>query len=478
MLFLRSHPIIKTLIRVVFLVFLASTSTHALESSWSSSKQFRVFSENPKLRSLFCKKADEYRDQFHRFTELPKIESLIIIKIHPKGINFSTPVTSHIRRFSADSHHLQLDVHLKTSFLWEDLGREITEMLLALQVLDNENNVITSNLTPWWIKEGIWQNMLTRERGRTTEEFQFVIKAGKQLSIEKILTARSSTLDSSELDKISSEAFVRSLLTETKGKKSLTNFVQEFPLGERPVLPILKKHWPSLQKTKQETEHWWAIKARVLVEPSPFDVMSLEKSNSVIGNALWFPNYLFNSDSDFTAKPTKKKILGVLPVSSRNSAQDKLPLRKRFKFGKKKPTDPEKKLIHISEIKEIIKHEDREKIMEQAMSRFVRTTQFIHPLYRPVAENYLTVMSSLRNGKKNNIPSELEKLELERKNIADKMLAIDSYLDWIEVTGKQNERDGFNQYLRLIRSSKKPPTKRKDPISEYLDAIQRELESL
>ena len=54
---------------------------------------------------------------------------------------------------------------------------------------------------------------------------------------------------------------------------------------------------------------------------------------------------------------------------------------------------------------------------------------------------------------------------------------IDDYMNWFEATQTENQSGVFSDYLKAANQSQVAATRRRDPLSVYLDALEDQIET-
>ena len=448
-------------------IFLGSTvsSADVLPFSVSASGQFRVFSESRELRSTFCMRLDEFHERFEVYLTGRKPESglrggPIVVRLHlnPKGSASGRSALSKLRFAGPGLFHAQLDVGLGPDFSWDDVGRETVGLLLSLWVLDGMDVIPETELVPWWLKEGTWRGMESRQRLRNTEEFRAIVEAGKQLPVAALL-GDGRPAGRPEVLRVSAEALVRALLVQRGGRTAFEKFMDNLPLGTRDAHGVLRRHWPELQKPREELEIWWALQARQLAEPGPFEVEGPAESEAALKNGLWLSTRVLVMQN----AEKKRKTIGGLPVAPRR------------KPGKKLAPQDDIPLLHLTNFEAILKHPRRLEIATAGRERLGVIRSKSHPLYQPIAAGYGAILAELGDGKSKDIPQRLGELARRREEVLLLMSEVDAFMDWHEVTAGRKGQGSFEEYLRAAKAANQPPAPRSDALSRYLDAMDREI---
>ena len=91
-----------------------------------------------------------------------------------------------------------------------------------------------------------------------------------------------------------------------------------------------------------------------------------------------------------------------------------------------------------------------------------------HPLLRPIVEEYRNIAMLLAAKPKSKVEHRIEEIEKIRVLLVERHKAISDYLNWYEAT-QINESE--NSLAEETRPEPVPP--RRDPITLYMDAIER-----
>jgi hypothetical protein len=143
----------------------------------------------------------------------------------------------------------------------------------------------------------------------------------------------------------------------------------------------------------------------------------------------------------------------------------------RSSSSKQKP-----ELAALEDYRRIWKRSDREDILNRNLAMLNALTMRAHPLYKPLVEDYASVVQQLVNGKERGVADKLETLRQRRMQIQGKAKAVESLLDWYEASETQNYSNLFDDYLKLRDRLERERTQRPDSLSRYLDSLEKEYE--
>jgi len=100
-----------------------------------------------------------------------------------------------------------------------------------------------------------------------------------------------------------------------------------------------------------------------------------------------------------------------------------------------------------------------------------------NPVLRPIAREYQQITALLSRGKRRAIAKRLSHLDATRKQLAARMSDIDDYMNWFEATQIKKGSGDFTDYLKAVDQSQLSPSKRHDPLSVYVDALEDQFEN-
>jgi len=131
-------------------------------------------------------------------------------------------------------------------------------------------------------------------------------------------------------------------------------------------------------------------------------------------------------------------------------------------------------VLPLEEFQHILKHPDRVKILEQNITALRALELRVSTLFRPVIAAYLSAVIDLQAGKTKDMEKRLATLREFALVAYQKSIAVRDYLDWFEASESGRLSGKFDDYLNLPKIIEKELPPRTDPISKYLDAIDKE----
>jgi len=131
-------------------------------------------------------------------------------------------------------------------------------------------------------------------------------------------------------------------------------------------------------------------------------------------------------------------------------------------------------LLPLEEYQHILKREDRVQILNYNVATLRALELRVSVLFRPVVTAYLAAVLDLQQGKTKDMDQRLATLHEFALVAYQKSIAVRDYLDWFEASESGRMSGKFDDFLNLPATIQKELPPRTDPISKYLDAIDKE----
>lgn len=142
------------------------------------------------------------------------------------------------------------------------------------------------------------------------------------------------------------------------------------------------------------------------------------------------------------------------------------------------PADTAPALVPVSlpleEYQHILKHPDRAKILAYNTASLRALELRVSVLFRPVVRGYLVAVHDIESGRTKDMDKRLAALHEFAIIAYQKSIAVRDYLDWFEASESGRMSGKFDDFLNLPKTIQKELPPRTDPISKYLDAIDKE----
>jgi len=281
---------------------------------------------------------------------------------------------------------------------------------------------------PDWLIDGTLALAPGHDRGQLVEA---LTATENTPTLEKFLQQRPAILDSAGrvLYRAYSLALVQMLLEPKNGAARLAQYIGRLSDGSNDPLTDLKAQFPLLRSDAEET---WQSSLHQLRNFQAYQLLTFAESEGRLGELLQVKASEAN-------RPPKLTSVAEL--------------------AKRKPSANEKTALND------LSHE---------LLVFVVQA---NPVLRPIAREYGEIAALLARGKRRGIVKRLSRLETTHKQLASRMSDIDDYMNWFEATQMKNGSGNFTDYLKAIDQSQLPISKRRDPLTVYVDALEDQLEN-
>ncbi len=218
------------------------------------------------------------------------IPVVVALKLPPDIVLGGPAVSTNINQLSHGGFHLQMNVQLRADFLSEDFARELVRVLLAERILRNHKELQTQRqrVLPDWVLTGVTQALEFRSRSRPSSFFSAVFQRGQIYSVDKLLSAEPSRLDSLArgIYDTSCCALVLTLLEQPDGPLRFAKFLNSLALDNKTDRDLLKDSFPTLGASRNSLEKWWALQMASLATPTAAESLSVEETESKLEEAL------------------------------------------------------------------------------------------------------------------------------------------------------------------------------------------------
>jgi hypothetical protein len=131
-----------------------------------------------------------------------------------------------------------------------------------------------------------------------------------------------------------------------------------------------------------------------------------------------------------------------------------------------KPIDAWPELAELEEGERVV-------AVRPAAEALVRLSYRCFPSYRPLLQEYQQVLDAISKNQTADVAARLASLAETRKTMIERVDRGRDYLDWFEITRARQTSGAFDDYLQLKDRLKDRPHRRNDPISDYLDRMDR-----
>ncbi len=419
-------------------IFILALVSHVLyaapqEHSVSPSRQFIIYGADAVLRGAVSNLAERTKTNLLGLLRQRDNWTLpIVLNLQPQQANLPEVPPAGVR-FSQTGFglKLQLDLIVSQNVDASFIEREVLRAILLEMVYRKKSHVAAGTVfvePPDWLIDGVLALAPGRDRGSLVEA---LTSADKPMPLEKVLSQHRSLLDSAGrmLYRAYSFALVQMLVDGGDGPARLAQYIGHLFDASNEPFANLKAYFPFLVN---DAEASWQLSLRRVRKFQAYQLLTFSESERRLEELL-------RVEVSRADKPAKAAGLDDL-------AQRKISAAEKMAVGQ----------------------------LSRNLLVFIGQA---NPVLRPVAREYQQIAALLARGKRRGIAKRLSHLEATRKQLAARMSDIDDYMNWFEATQMKNGSGNFTDYLKAVDQSQLSPSKRHDPLSAYVDALDDQFEN-
>jgi len=380
----------------------------------------------------------------------------------------------------------QLDVLHDDEFRWDEFDRELTKLFLLSQSFAGKPaQSVQDRLAPW-IWTGIHELVRYRRSGRPADVFDALLDSRQMLTLEELLEASPGQFRDSVSRQIyaaCSAALVQALLDQPSGRRRLQVFLSDLAGTDQKVNELLREHFSNLRQDPENLEKWWALQMATMSQRKTFRFYSVEETETRLAELL-----IVAAPAPETPPPGSTAALDPddrKPEAESDPEPEKgwwsflrrrLPNRSSEPLPDENEEDGEFEPVPLREIDTYLDRPWSGRVLEAKQVQLAKLRSRAFPLYQPVLPAYDRILSDLRNGITQGVPDRLDELERRRRALREQARGIKDHMNWFATTQideLSDEFEGYGQALRLLENLEN--RRRTDPISRYLDAVEREV---
>jgi hypothetical protein len=464
------------------------------DQTTSSSGQFIIHGADHDQRAMLAMAADELREEFVALIDRAEAQPDPAVPLHePEGdaqpihLQIQPGSESHPRpRITQVEGTRQLTFSLTidgAAVVRRDAFREeILRLLLAERILRSHPEVEFTGRSEWlppWLFTGVAGALDHLQHSHPSARFAAIFQSGRIMNVEDILDARPEKLDaiSREVFAASACGLVLMLIEQPQGAVRFRQFLASIPVSTESFHVQLVRRFPGLALSRNSLEKWWAIQLASLAQPGVLECFGAAETERRLADALMVRR-LAAEDAKQNTGGFAGIFSGLLAKRKQASAAAPAPAasEKGTAVTGDTATSPPDDMVPITDIKAVLGIPEREKVLQRNQSWLAELNLRAFPLHRPVIEGYQQVLGLLIKGRTKGVAERLAKLTIQRKSIIETMTQAEDYLDWYEATQRTTPSGTFDLYFQRLDEFESRRPKRDDPISRYLDEIEREYE--
>ena len=402
----------------------------------SRSKQFVVYCEDAPLRRQVASLTEEIKtDVLELLGESgDRWKIPILITLAPSAGQTRQAVIFQMVA-TPDGTKINIDAEIGANPAAVNLRRQIVRAVL-LEISRRERPAIRGNEAflepPWWLVDGSIEIFRRRDFGVDSDLFRRLVENNKMPPIEQFLGLRADGLGATAqaIDAACAMGLVQLLIEQPNGRANLGRLVRRWPDTGSDPMAALKKDFPSLAEGTASLQKWWTLNLARFAASDRFRGLSL--------------------------KETDKQLGALLEIEL---AIDKAGTRKTFA---------------IADYAQFMKLPNARAVLTARKQAIFTLGAQANALLRPVVSDYEEIVSLILRGKTQKLAARLENIEAYRTTVLNRMDQIADYLNWYEATQFGTRTNEFDSYLKAANEASREETHRFDPISRYLDLMEKE----
>jgi hypothetical protein len=403
------------------------------EHSVSPSRQFVIYGADAALRGTVSGLAEQTKSNLLALLRQRDNWAVpIVMNLQAQQSNLPE-VPPAALRFSQTGFglKLQLDLTVSQNFDASLIEREVLRAILLEMIYRKQSHIASGTVLvepPDWLLDGVLALAPGRDRSYLVEA---LTAANKTVPLETFLRQRPELLDSTGrvIYCAYSFALMQILIDGRDGPGRLAKYIGDLSDASDEPLGNLKAHFPFLVG---DAEGSWQLTLHRLRNFQTYQLLTFAESERRLDELLSVKISQAN-------KPSKVAALD--------------------EFAQHKISPGEK--MALSQL-----NRDLLVLVAQA-----------NPVLRPIAREYQQSVALLARGKRRGIAKRLSHLDTTRTQLAARMSDIDDYMNWFEATQMKNGSGNFTDYLKAVDQSQISASKRHDPLSAYVDALEEQFEN-
>jgi hypothetical protein len=396
------------------------------------SKGFVIYSPDREVRSRLARLSQEASKEWEKFTgeKLTAASPIIIVDktraAKPRG---SKGAQCNLFEMDEGGMKVQIDVFdnwaMRPGYFETEVIRALALRAMHRQAPPKVGKTYTQ--PPGWLVEGIGEQIRRSSRTVPDGVHAALIQSERPPSLGDFMQQKTERLDVTSLLLFRAQALalVKAISESKNSKKQFLAYLESPACTSSDPAKLLEAFPDASPDLSSLTKVWTLALARSSMPPRLASLTVL-KTDEELGQIL---------DLEVPADPKKKNSTGA-------SGPMALPLAARNPGGAF--------------------------LMRQRLVDLLNLEFRAHPLLRPIVEEYRNIAMLLAAKPKSKVEHRIEEVEKIRALLVERHKAIADYLNWFEATQINESESPLSE---TTRPDPVPP--RRDPITLYMDAIER-----
>lgn len=290
-----------------------------------------------------------------------------------------------------------------------------------------------------WVLEGLREAIAWKAGSSDRKLYEAFFRHSGVMPYQTLLSTSAADWENSDAAtraafRVAAGALVMSLLDQPNGKEGMLGFLSEAPRYEGEMAALLRKCFPGLNLSENSLEKWWLLRVAQAKE------VKLSESNTI------------------------------------TRTEEELDDALRLHFHDKQGAAIVRSLKEFPSLADLTPAE-RQEAVRPAQDGLVRVSYRCFPSYRPLLDRYQVVLQKIALGKDlAKLPVELDELDAIRVRMRQRAIRTQDYLNWFVISRAEETSGAFDEYMRAREEVETQHTRRDDPVSHYLDGMQKVFE--
>jgi len=371
-----------------------------------------------------------------------------VFQLDPKGFRF------------------QIDVLLDEDFQMSEFNQEFIKLLLLERMFSADRPEAPSDQLPGWVLAGVSELVAYRRAGRPADIFDALMDARQIPPVAEITSASLESYPDSVsrgIFRACSAALIQALLDQASGPERFQALLEDLAYSKLKLEDLMRTHFPAVDQTPEALAKWWTLQLAAMSERSAFELLSVAETERLL------EQYLRIDLSSITDETLAKE-----------SVADSAPGGRFLKFPKRSAVKaPVKTAFTTGTIADFatFQGDSRAPIaLKECDERLNSLSARCFPLYRPILGSYSKVIARMLAQDTASLKAEFEELARRRLEIITVMGGVTDYMNWYVTTQVKEASNEFTGYAEALKSLEKLDARRRqDPVTLYIDAMEREL---
>lgn len=446
-----------------------------LNRTLSTSGQFVIYGATRFTRGEVSNICEDFKRDFNATLQLPeRWNDQIVVQVYEKqqsdarakrfAFSKTSPVDGGGMRFD-------LGILLTEDFRLADLEIELTRILIQQQMFARHRNPKFATIPPWLLV-GTHELILHRRHGRPSDVYRSISKAHQIIPIRELMNLNPDKIGDTVTKKVyraCSAALVRSLSEQGTGSMRLRAFLEDLAVDDSGPDVLLEHHFESMKQDPTSLDRWWMLQIAAMSQKSAFEPLDIEETEAFLQQAL-IVRIPVEKEKEFRAASSEPRQRGLL-----NRGRDRPESDPAAAEETAEAAAVEFETTSLAAFDALSRHPQRKSILATNREQLGTLRERAFPLYRSVVNDYDYIITLIIDGNVKQVGEHLEKLQNLRLQHQQTMRGVGDFLNWYEATQMTPEDGTMDEYNNALKEIEELESqKRDDPVSKYLDAIERE----